>query len=189
MKKGILKRKNSAGFSLPELLIAVVLLVLVTAGLIPAAAHAYRNAVDAANAQMLLSACVNALRNELTTAWDAQQGDTDTELTYMSADTGSRTRLYLDGTVIMLQEYDDYTGSDIFDSEVDSPDERPLVSRPMKTTTQNPANDMTVVYTSIIPADGVVTVHDLRVERNNVRVAQMPDGVDLVIKPLGGENE
>ena len=81
------KLKGGGGFTMGETL-ATVLILLMVAGVvatgIPAALNVYRNAVDAANAQVLLSTTINALRDELSTAWDVKKSN-DTTITYMEA--------------------------------------------------------------------------------------------------------
>ena len=62
------KLKRESGFTLAETLMAVLILLMVSAVVatgIPAAANAYNKAVDAANAHVLLSTMVTALRDEL----------------------------------------------------------------------------------------------------------------------------
>ena len=64
-------RKSRAGFSLAETLIAILILLMVSAiagGAIPAASQVYTKTVDVANAQILISTAMNMLRNELGTA-------------------------------------------------------------------------------------------------------------------------
>ena len=183
------RMKNNAGFTMAEVLIAVVILVLITAGIMPAAMRAYKNAVDAANAQALLSTTVDALRGELSTAWNVKPVSGDSKaITYQSADTGSRTKMLLDSNVIMLQEYDDFD-SKWFDSGATvtkAPEQRPLISEAMKKTTDNPQNSMSVVYTGIVPAAGYITITGLTVKRGDNEIANLT--ADLIIRPLGGEN-
>ena len=74
------KLKNRSGFSLAETLLAVLILLLVSvivANGIPAARNVYNNVIVGANAQVLLSTTVNALRNELGTARDVTVSGTD----------------------------------------------------------------------------------------------------------------
>ena len=101
------KFKNKNGFTLAETLITVLILLMVSgivAGGVPAAANAYIKAVDAANAHVLLSTTVNALRDEFSTAWDVSQ-DGSGAIMYYSSDTGSQSRITVENGVIKLQEY------------------------------------------------------------------------------------
>ena len=66
-------KKNNKGFSLTELLVAVLILSMVSAvvaGGIPVAKDAYEKITVSANAQVMLSTTISALRNELCTASD-----------------------------------------------------------------------------------------------------------------------
>ena len=104
------KLNQQNGFSLAEMLVAVLILLMVSAvvaGGIPAASNAYSKAVDAANAQVLLSTAATALRDELGTAKNVSvSGKT---VRYYSADNRNYSELSLgekDGrSVIMLTSY------------------------------------------------------------------------------------
>ena len=104
------KLNQQKGFSLAEMLVAVLILLMVSAvvaGGVPAASNAYSKAVDAANAQVLLSTAATALRDELGTAKNVSvRGKT---VRYYSADNGNYSELSLgekDGrSVIMLTSY------------------------------------------------------------------------------------
>ena len=104
------KLNQQKGFSLAEMLVAVLILLMVSAvvaGGVPAASNAYSKAVDAANAQVLLSTAATALRDELGTAKNVSiSGET---VRYYSADNGNYSELSLgdkDGrSVIMLTSY------------------------------------------------------------------------------------
>ena len=199
MKRIIQKLKSSAGLSLAETLLAVAMLVLgmsiVAAGM-PAALNAYRNAIDAANAQVLLSETVNALRSELSTAREVKAAEDGNGVTYYNNVTGSRSRLYLDasaeGCRIMLQEYDDHDDALSVTGETLNPDlkpnERPLVAREMARTTKNKNEYMTVSCGSISPsADGrTVTVTELLVKRDEATMAEIPSDSSLTIRVLSG---
>ena len=89
------KLRDNRGFSLAEMLLAVLILLLVSAIVatgVPAARNAYYKVILASNAQSLLSTTVTALRDELGTAWDIIVDDDDT-LTYFDADSGYRKML------------------------------------------------------------------------------------------------
>ena len=199
MKRIIQKLKSCAGFTLAETLVTVVILLLATsiigAGM-PAAINAYRSAIDAANAQVLLSATVNALRGELSTARDVKQVD-DQTITYTSARTGSQSKLFLDGGVIKIQEYNDLaqgaTPEGFLEEDADSvsalqPDSgggHPLLDDAMRKTTRD-GTPMAVVYTGINVGNGCVTISGLSVKRGEendaLELANMPDDADLIIR-------
>jgi hypothetical protein len=76
--RSILKklRSSRAGFSLAETLMAILILLMVSAivgGAIPAASNAYTKTVDVANAELLLSTAMNMLRSELGTAQEIDE--------------------------------------------------------------------------------------------------------------------
>ena len=105
------KLKQQKGFSLAEMLVAVLILLMVSAvvaGGVPAASNAYSKAVDAANAQVLLSTAATALRDELGTARNVSISD-GTTVRYYSADNGNYSELSMSGSddrpVIMLTSY------------------------------------------------------------------------------------
>ena len=185
---------NSAGFTLAETLVAVVILVMISASALPAAMNAYRNAVDAANAQVLLSTTVNALRDELSTAWNVSVSDDGTTIIYKSAATGDKSAISLDNDLIMLQEYsrDETPAWWDGDSEKTTTSVRPLISDAVRRTTRNSNNFMTVKYTgavSVVSTDGCyIKIEDLAVERNDKTLAKMPDETGLLIRVMSFES-
>lgn len=108
--KGMKKLKSRAGFTLAETLLAVTILLLVSvivATGMPVAKNAYEKVMLSSNAETTLATAVAALRDELGTAWKAQ-ARTGGGVSYISADTGMRTELYLGGEnsdEIMVFEY------------------------------------------------------------------------------------
>ncbi len=93
------KIKSRKGFSIGELLVATLILLMVSsvvAGGIPVARDAYTKVTVSANAQVLLSTSITALRNELGTASDVSASDN--VVTYTSAKTGGICQMSLDGT-------------------------------------------------------------------------------------------
>ena len=85
LKNQISRLRDRRGFSLAEMLMVLLILLLVTAVVvvgIPAAVNAYQKTVDSANAQVLLSTTLTALRNELSTAADVELDEDDGSLVY-----------------------------------------------------------------------------------------------------------
>lgn len=108
------KIKKSSGLTLAETLITVLILLMVSSVVavgVPSAARAYRNAVDAANAHVILSTAVNALRSELLTAWGVRVKD-ETTILYYSSRTGARTKLFYDDNTIKVLDYLSYNSDD-----------------------------------------------------------------------------
>lgn len=137
---------------------AVLILLLVSSVIaagIPAATSAYKNAVDGANARTLLSTTVDALRSELSTAWDVKVGTN--EIYYYSARTGAKTRLYNDSGTIKVQDYvryDDNSTAQINPSDSNPVAPRDLVSEAMRIKTKNSSEKFNLAFTSTPPAAG-----------------------------------
>lgn len=196
MNSNAKKLKNAGGFTFTEVLVAVLILVMITAGLMPAALHAYQNAVDAANAHVLLTETVNALRSELSTAWDVVDPNGSTVIVYQSARNGGQSKISLNAdNVIMLQEYDEYGSfaTKIFDSNATvttAAQERSLVSEALKLQTGRGKDPMIVTYTSAKydKEKGYITITGLEVRRSSSEsaIAKMPEN-GLIIRTLGGE--
>lgn len=174
------KLKSGGGFTLAETLMTVLILVMVAgvvAGGIPAAVTAYSKAVDAANAQVLISTTVNALRGELTTAKDVHFKEND--LIYISSATGSKTKLYkeTDGA-IMVQDFlqFDETGPQTGATP------RRLVSESAAT------NNLHVTYNSVSWADGqeneVLVFSNLKVTKG-MSESIVAEVANLYIRCLG----
>ena len=194
--KNMLKvRRSYTGFSLGETLIAVAILVIITAASLPAAVHVYRNAVDAANAQVLLSTTVNALRDELSTAWDVKKDSSDSKgIIYKSSDTGSQSKITVgqdpdvdSSQTIMLEEYIQPENSDWLGSDsIQNGKSRPLVSRELRRTTRDGNVFMTVTYKEASYEDGYVSFTGLQVERDGTAIAKMP-APGLLIRVMTAE--
>ncbi len=186
------KLNNTVGFTLAETLVTVLILLMVSAVLaagVPAAMNAYRNAVDAANAQTLLSATVNALRGELSTAWKVTTPD-DKTIIYRSSDTGSQSKISVNNHVIILQEYYIDATENWLEGDKDAvlqlqPPERDLISRALRRTTRNGNEYMSVEYTSVTSNSGYVEIKGLAVKRGTVTLAEMPD-TGLLIRVMSG---
>ena len=93
--KQIKRLRSNLGFTLAELMIAMLILSMVTAvaaGGIPVAINAYTRVVETANAQVLLSTTMTKLREELGTASEIKSVN-DHEIVYES-ENGSESRIY-----------------------------------------------------------------------------------------------
>ena len=169
MEKNTWKKLHiDKGFTLAETLLAVLILLMVTAIVatgIPVAKNAYEKVVLASNAEVLLSTTISSLRNELGTAQNvktqtSESGEeADSVITYYNAARGASSKLFVEKTdkVIMLQRY--------FSEEELSADYDavPLVSS--KTSTQ----DLYVTYSSVAydNDNGIVTFEGLSVNRTS----------------------
>ena len=180
MKKIMQKRNNKAGFTLAETLVTVLILLMVSAvvaGGVPAASNAYMKAVDAANAHVLLSTTVNALRSELVSAREVENKDSNT-ITYYNSMRGSRSMIKVDeGGVIKLQEY----VADEMATGAMTTEARSLVSNAATV-----RGKLSVTCTGIKYEDGIVTVSGLNVSRNDTVIAQIPES-GLQIRVISGE--
>jgi len=163
LKKRITSR---AGFSLAETLIAILILLMVSAivaGAIPAASNVYAKTVDAANAQVLLSTVVTVLRDELSTASITKTESAAIE--YVGNDgyrkiVGGTTdpkdiRLYV-GTLIPATGEPNYSGY------------RSLISSEAKT------KNLVVSFGSIEYTGGMVIFHNLQVKRSGATESDPP---------------
>lgn len=184
VKKALQKRNTKAGFSLAETLVAVTILVLISASALPAAMRVYRNAVDASNAQVLLTTTVNALRNELSTATEVEKGTTATEIRYRSSDIDHGSRIYVDGNIIMLEKFGGLTESWLEGDKLDTRLAKPLISPAMRQTTRSNDEYMTVTYTSAAVTNGYVKITGLHVARGDQTIVKMPEETELVIRVM-----
>ena len=184
--------KSSAGFTLGEVLVCMLILLLVTGvvvGALPVAYGAYKKVVDGANSQILLSSTVTALRDELSTAGqievrpeeeeeeDGEEGeDEETEaspilISYRSSDTGSLTRISRsEGEGFVVEQYVDTSGT-------------PKATR-LLVTREASTGDLYATCSGITYENGAVTVHDLIVTNGTGEpLASAGDVVIRVIDP------
>lgn len=103
----ILKARERKGFTLAEALVAVIILLLVSAVVaagVPAAAKAYENVIIASNAEVIRSTTMAELRNELVTARDITNPD-DNTLQFFNEAYGSISEIKLTNDGIMFTRY------------------------------------------------------------------------------------
>lgn len=103
------------GFTLGEVLLAVLILLMVSAIMasgIPAARNAYERVVLASNAEVLLSTTISTLRNELGTAQEVDAAAPDaspsrTDVTYLNPSRGTYSRIEVaeDHKIIFYRYY------------------------------------------------------------------------------------
>ena len=173
MTKLLKRLKSNRGFTLAELMIAMMIMLMVTgiaAGGIPVAINAYTKVVDTANAQVLLSTTITKLREELGTAENIRISGTT--ITYES-ENGSESRIYTTDSGIMIREY-----ADIVSDETDKTYEHLLISK-------SAANkNLYVTYSgaSMDTSSGILTLKAVRVlhesggELANLKCAENGDG-------------
>ncbi len=178
------KYKNKAGFSLTELLVAVLILSMVSAvvaGGIPVARDAYTKVTVTANAQVLLSTTISALRSEIgPSKIDASDITTKDSIIYLSGKNESKSRIYIAGDVITIQEFVEYTDSSspYYNSTI-TIDPRPLTVG----TDELYATYSEISYSSSDNTD-MVSVKGLTVKRKGDN-KEYVDPVDLSIRVIG----
>ncbi|MBR2729093.1 MAG: type II secretion system protein [Lachnospiraceae bacterium] len=180
------KLHSRRGFTLAEMLATVLILLMVSsivAAGIPAAVRAYEKVVRSANAEVLLSTSVSALRSELGTAREISVTDS-TVLQYYNERSGSFRSLYPDNEsekrgVLTIREYlglPEETGAGT-GSGTDTPGSGSGNSGgnigtggsglpPRQLVTDAAATgDLYVTYSSASVEDGIVTIGGLSVRR------------------------
>ena len=154
------RKREKAGFTLSETLIAILILLMVSAivaGAIPAASNVYVKTVDAANAQLLLSTTMTVLRDELGTATSIKVEDAST-ITYRSGKNGcAKIQVVSTGTDPGLYIWHGEYKDGIPDFTNSTP--RLLVSK-------KAATEGMVVSCTFSESGGVVTVSDLSVKKD-----------------------
>lgn len=162
VKKIRRKLNSKAGFTLAETMIAVLILLMVSAimaGGIPVAKNAYERVVRESNGELLMSTTISTLRNELGMADNVEIKDGNKTVVYDNETVGATSSIWVNGSgVIMYQRYADT------DMSVAS-DAVPLIS------TQVTTKDLKVTFDSISydETNGVITISNLSVKDSHNR--------------------
>ncbi len=163
------KLRSSRGFTLAETLICVLILLMVcgiVGAAMPAASSAYTQVVDTANAQVLLSTAVTALRDEFGSATDitssAEEGVVT--ITYRSGKTGSWSKIVASDSEIRIFEFGkiDANGSV---SSYQPATGRLLVSSEAATV------NLKLGFTSFSNVNGLITIGELKVMKDETELA------------------
>ncbi len=172
MKKRKKSNRARSGFSLVELLAATLILLMVSSvvvGGIPVAKDAYEKVTITANAQVLLSTALTALRNQLGTASnvelvesaDSYESGAVEALVYYNAAIETDSMIYLknvdgDSPCIMVQDY--------IDREADGEtDQNNLTSSRQLVTDAASDGDLYITYDDVSAEDGIVEFSKLAV--------------------------
>ena len=173
-----LKLKSRRGFTLAETLLAVLILLLVSAIVatgMPASTNAYNKIVLGANAKVMLSTAITALHDEIGTAWKVVKTALGSkELVYFNASTGAKSKISLDDDKsIQVQDYLSLSGDLIHDVDYNKSTTRHLVA--------DSKAGMYVTYKEISfnAVTGIVTI-------NGLKVCKKSNGATLV--EFAGEN-
>ena len=121
------KINRKTGFSLTELLAAVLILGMVSsvvAGGIPVARDAYNKVTVSANAQVLMSTTISALRSQLGVGKIDSVGVDGKSIKYLNGKNGANSEISLSDGKLMIQEYVDV---DDLKKPLKKPDMRQLV--------------------------------------------------------------
>ena len=177
--KLICKIKSKRGFSLGELLVATLILLMVSsvvAGGIPVARDAYQKVTIGANSQVLLSTAISELRNELGMASQISEVD-DKTLAYISGNTGSISKLCLSSDGITIKEYG---FNPLKPDPKDAVGGTALRERVLVPKTTAPDN-LYVTYESVTVSSNVVEIKNLAVKRDaNVHADQSVVDVRII---------
>lgn len=171
------KIKGKSGFTLAETLLAVLIMLMVSAIVvagIPAAKNAYENVVLGSNADVLLSTAISSLRNELGIAKNIKVNGN--EIQYYNEARGAISKIRLGNdpsnssisNTILLQRYAKEEGDDGIG--INGPEER-LVSGIAST------DKLYVTYRSVVnnvETNGTIDFSDVAVKRDDSVLAQCP---------------
>lgn len=174
MSKIRTKLLSKSGFSLAEMLMVVMVVLLSTAVIaagIPAALRAYRNVSDSANAQVLLSTTLTKLKDELGSATDININNSTHKITYTNC-FGSQSEIFpstdAEGNLtVFIKEYA-YGEGNLFEVTEDVQKEgyiHPLAS------SEAANGNFSTTYGLIDYEDGIITVQDIKVVMKDKELA------------------
>ncbi len=154
MKK--LPPRKKAGFTLTEVLVAIIIILLVTAVImtgLPTAQRAYVDVVDAGNAETLLSTSITVLQDLLSTTPEAKVDGEGNVIYFINSNTGFWTKLENSDEGILLSEYPGTIEG------LGTPRSRLIVSKAAATA------PLKTVFSKITYSNGVFTITGLKVMR------------------------
>ena len=178
MMRKLFKKRKRSGFTLAETLVAILILLMVSAivaGAIPTAANVYTKTVDAANAQVLLSTVITVLRDELGTAVSVTVPGGGTAIDYVNGNDGYR-RIKLKVAASSDDEDSEGEGSDelapgiwLYNGQVDLDSGAITYVNPrLIVSGKAVTNNLIMTFGSVAKdADGVITFTDLAVNRTD----------------------
>ncbi len=181
MKKLHRKLRDRSGFTLAELLIVVLILLLVSTVVatgVPAAVNSYQKVVDSANAQLLLSTTVSSLRRELSLAGSIEV-EGATVKSYTNSMRGLGQTVKEEGPIearYTLSSDADGIKRSWMDSEG-----RSIVPESITRAGRGSELRMVPKYESLTYQDGFITVSQLRIEKDGKALA---GPIDLKIQTL-----
>lgn len=176
------KLKKRKGFSLTELLAAVLILSMVSAvvaGGIPVAKDAYEKITLSANAQVMLSTTISALRNVLCTARDIEEpkeGEDGSRLKFFDTSIQNYSLISKEGanSDLMLTWYADYTG-----------DENKPIPHRLVSLGDQLDEQLHVTFDTVSYEDGIVSFKGMKVVDKTDKTkayAQMKGGDNALLK-------
>ncbi len=165
------KLKDRSGFTLAEMLMTTLILLMVSAvvaGGVPSAANAYFKIVDAANAQILLSNTVTSLRSELAVAANVETEGSDNVKSFTGSGSGWKKELLNSDEGIKIKDTTTEGGPM-------GRGEQLLVPKALSGTVRTSA--LISKYDSITynKSTGVFSIKNLRVEKGNQTLAQISE--------------
>lgn len=164
---------DSRGFTLAELLMVILILLLVSTVVatgVPAAVNAYQKVVDSANAQLLLSTTVSSLRRELSLAGEVGTDGSNGVEYYINGQgqklTVSDDDLTIEAKFILTSDEDGIKRTWLIDNEG-----KEII--PKAITLAGRGNDIRMVpkFDSLTYENGFFTVKKLQIEKDGSTAA------------------